>query len=100
MVPLAATIIQTGMVCLISRFFLLQIHDLILFKQKLFNTHASLLHCCAAINPPAAAIGHAIVASPAANLNVGVVNPATSILHPIDPRLSQTVTKLYRTDII
>lgn len=44
-----------------------------------------------AINPPAAAIGHAIVASPAANLNVGVVNPVTSILHPIDPRLSQTM---------
>lgn len=55
--------------------------------------------CCAAINPPAAAMGHAIVASPAANLKFGVVNPAASVLHPIDPRLSQTVTKLYWVDI-
>ncbi|PSR95275.1 Zinc finger CCCH domain-containing protein [Actinidia chinensis var. chinensis] len=43
-----------------------------------------------AINPPAAAIGPAIMAPPAAHLNIGVVNPAVSILQTIDPRLTQT----------
>ncbi|KAM4080250.1 hypothetical protein ACJW30_11G000600 [Castanea mollissima] len=42
-----------------------------------------------AINPPAAAIGLPIVASPATNLNIGVVNPAASIYQTIDPRLAQ-----------
>lgn len=41
------------------------------------------------INPPAAAVGHPIVASPATNLNIGVVNPAASIYQTIDPRLAQ-----------
>lgn len=53
---------------------------------------ASKLDCwdfCAVINPPAAAVGHPIVASPATNLNIGVVNPAASIYQTIDPRLVQ-----------
>ncbi|KAI9387480.1 hypothetical protein POPTR_010G176300v4 [Populus trichocarpa] len=41
-----------------------------------------------AINPPAAAIGHPIVAPSLANLNFGVFNPAASIYQTIDPRLS------------
>ncbi|KAE8099827.1 hypothetical protein FH972_017780 [Carpinus fangiana] len=41
------------------------------------------------INPPAAAVGHPIVTSPATNLNIGVVNPAASIYQTIDPRLAQ-----------
>lgn len=39
-----------------------------------------------AINPPAA-----MVASPAASLSIGVVNPAASIFQTIDPRLTQPV---------
>ncbi|XP_028079961.1 zinc finger CCCH domain-containing protein 37 isoform X1 [Camellia sinensis] len=50
-----------------------------------------------AINPPAAAIGPAIIASPAAHLNIGVVNPAASILQTIDPRLTQTTFGLAPT---
>ncbi|KAF8412618.1 hypothetical protein HHK36_000587 [Tetracentron sinense] len=38
----------------------------------------------------AAALGHAIISSPAANLNIGVVNAASSMLPTIDPRLAQT----------
>nr|TKR74498.1 enhancer of AG-4 1 family protein [Populus alba] len=41
-----------------------------------------------AINPPAAAIGHPIVAPSLANLNFGVFNPAASIYQTIDSRLS------------
>ncbi|KAK2971271.1 hypothetical protein RJ640_005100 [Escallonia rubra] len=37
--------------------------------------------------PPA---GSAYATSPAANLNIGVVNPAASILQTVDPRLTQT----------
>ncbi|KAJ7949051.1 Zinc finger CCCH domain-containing protein [Quillaja saponaria] len=43
-----------------------------------------------AINPPAVSIGLTGLASPAANLNVGVVNPVASIYQAIDPRLSHT----------
>ncbi|KAL5744944.1 hypothetical protein ACOSP7_027830 [Xanthoceras sorbifolium] len=39
-----------------------------------------------AINPPAAAIGHPLITSPAASLNI---NPAASIYQTIDPRLAQ-----------
>ncbi|XWS16723.1 hypothetical protein CRYUN_Cryun33cG0002300 [Craigia yunnanensis] len=42
-----------------------------------------------AFNPPAAAIGHSLIAS-ASNLNIGVVTPAASIYQTIDPRLTQT----------
>ncbi|XP_030488317.1 zinc finger CCCH domain-containing protein 37 isoform X1 [Cannabis sativa] len=42
-----------------------------------------------AIYPPAAALGHALVASPAAGLNIGVVNPVASLYQTIDPRLAQ-----------
>ncbi|KAI5579142.1 hypothetical protein BDE02_08G071800 [Populus trichocarpa] len=41
-----------------------------------------------AINPPAAAIGHPIIAPSMANLNLGVFSPAASIYQTIDPRLS------------
>lgn len=47
-----------------------------------------------AIDPPAAAIGAAIVASPAPHLSIGFVNPAASILHNFDPRLTQTTLGL------
>ncbi|XP_042514109.1 zinc finger CCCH domain-containing protein 37 isoform X2 [Macadamia integrifolia] len=43
------------------------------------------------INPPvAAALGHAMITSPAANLNMGVISPAASLLPNVDPRLAQT----------
>ncbi|XP_031283371.1 uncharacterized protein LOC116142056 [Pistacia vera] len=43
-----------------------------------------------AINPAAAAaIGHPLITSPGASLNIGVVNPAASIYQTIDPRLAQ-----------
>ncbi|EEF33724.1 conserved hypothetical protein [Ricinus communis] len=41
-----------------------------------------------AINPPAAAIGHPLLASPAANLNLGDINPAASIYQAIYPSFS------------
>ncbi|XP_060675517.1 zinc finger CCCH domain-containing protein 37 isoform X2 [Ziziphus jujuba] len=41
-----------------------------------------------AIHPPAA-IGHTIIASPAASLNIGAVNPVASLYQTIDPRLAQ-----------
>ncbi|XP_027064369.1 zinc finger CCCH domain-containing protein 8 isoform X2 [Coffea arabica] len=47
-----------------------------------------------AINPPAAAIGAAYIASPAPNLSIGIVNPAASILQTFDPRLTQTTVGL------
>ncbi|XP_057507551.1 zinc finger CCCH domain-containing protein 37 isoform X1 [Actinidia eriantha] len=50
-----------------------------------------------AINPLAVAIGPGIMASPAAHLNIGVVNPAASILQFIDPRLTQTTLGLAPT---
>ncbi|KAL6975030.1 Zinc finger CCCH domain-containing protein 37 [Sarracenia purpurea var. burkii] len=43
-----------------------------------------------AITPSAAAMGPALMASPAAHLNIGVVNPAASFLQTFDPRLTQT----------
>ncbi|XP_052207309.1 zinc finger CCCH domain-containing protein 37 [Diospyros lotus] len=46
------------------------------------------------INPPAAAFGASVIASPVAHLNLGVVNPAASILQTIDPRLTQTTLGL------
>ncbi|OVA07509.1 zinc finger protein [Macleaya cordata] len=51
-----------------------------------------------AINPPvAAALGHAIITSPATNLNIGFINPAASILPTIDPRLAQATLGLGQT---
>ncbi|KAJ4705725.1 Zinc finger CCCH domain-containing protein [Melia azedarach] len=43
-----------------------------------------------AINPPASAIGHPFITSPAASLSLGIVNPAASIYQTIDPRLAQS----------
>ncbi|KAJ4980754.1 hypothetical protein NE237_031591 [Protea cynaroides] len=44
-----------------------------------------------AMNPSvAAALGHAMITSPAANLNIGVINPAASLIPNIEPRLAQT----------
>ncbi|XP_019157323.1 PREDICTED: zinc finger CCCH domain-containing protein 37-like isoform X3 [Ipomoea nil] len=43
------------------------------------------------INPPTAAIGHAFVTSPAAHLNVGVVNPTASLFQTFDARMAQTM---------
>ncbi|KAK9266560.1 hypothetical protein L1049_021493 [Liquidambar formosana] len=45
-------------------------------------------------NPHASAIGQAFVASPAASLNIGVVNPAASVLQTVDPRLAPTTLGL------
>ena len=94
MVPLAATTILTGMVCLQSWNSLFLISDaymIYLNSTVDLNTCDSKFHWdfCAAINPPAAALGLPIVASPATNLNIGVVNPAASIYQTIDPRLAQ-----------
>ncbi|CAK7326011.1 unnamed protein product [Dovyalis caffra] len=50
-----------------------------------------------AINPPAAAIGHPIVAPSVANLNFGVFNPAASIYQTIDPRMSTLVYSIMVT---
>ncbi|XP_010260865.1 PREDICTED: zinc finger CCCH domain-containing protein 37 isoform X2 [Nelumbo nucifera] len=48
-----------------------------------------------AINPPvAAALSHALISSAAANLNIGVINPAASLLPTIDPRIAQTALGL------
>ncbi|GMG99271.1 hypothetical protein Nepgr_001111 [Nepenthes gracilis] len=41
--------------------------------------------------------GQSIVTSPALNLNVGVINPAASILQALDPRLAQTAFGLAAT---
>ncbi|XP_009782011.1 zinc finger CCCH domain-containing protein 37 isoform X1 [Nicotiana sylvestris] len=41
-----------------------------------------------------AAIGPALVASPATHLNIGMVNPAASLLQNLDPRLTQTMLGL------
>ncbi|XP_022749302.1 zinc finger CCCH domain-containing protein 37 isoform X2 [Durio zibethinus] len=49
-----------------------------------------------AFNPPAAAIGHSLIAS-ANNLNIGVVTPASSLYQTIDPRLSQTTLLAQQT---
>ena len=83
MVPLAATTILTGMVCLQSWNSLFLISDaymIYLNSTVDLNTCDSKFHWdfCAAINPPAAAIGLPIVASPATNLNIGVVKPRLS----------------------
>ena len=51
--------------------------------------YTSFLSFYAAFNPPAAAIGHSLIAS-ASNLNIGAVTPAASIYQTIDPRLTQT----------
>lgn len=48
----------------------------------------------AAINPPASAIGHPFITSPAASLSLGIVNPAASIYQTIDPRLAQSAVSL------
>ncbi|KAH9646079.1 zinc finger CCCH domain-containing protein 37 [Citrus sinensis] len=42
-----------------------------------------------AINPPAAAIVHPLITSPAASLGISVVSPAASLYQTIDPRLAQ-----------
>lgn len=58
----------------------------------------SFLLTFAAINPAAAAaaIGHPLITSPAASLNIGVVNPAASLYQTIDPRLAQpTVSDIF-----
>ncbi|XP_059277427.1 zinc finger CCCH domain-containing protein 37 isoform X2 [Lycium ferocissimum] len=41
-----------------------------------------------------AAIGPALVASPATHWNIGMVNPAASLLQSLDPRLTQTMLGL------
>ncbi|CAI9087970.1 OLC1v1022189C1 [Oldenlandia corymbosa var. corymbosa] len=46
------------------------------------------------INPPAAAVDAAIIASPAQHLSIGFVNPAASILQNFAPRLTQTTLEL------
>ncbi|KAK9149941.1 hypothetical protein Syun_008250 [Stephania yunnanensis] len=38
----------------------------------------------------AATLGHALITSPAASFDIGALNPTTSILPAIDPRLTQT----------
>ncbi|TYH92026.1 hypothetical protein ES332_A13G153900v1 [Gossypium tomentosum] len=45
---------------------------------------------------PPVALGHSLIAS-ASNLNIGVVNPASSLYQTIDPRLSQTALLAQQT---
>lgn len=45
---------------------------------------------------PPVALGHSLIAS-ASNLNIGVVNPASSLYQTIDPRLSQTTLLAQQT---
>lgn len=44
------------------------------------------------INPPIAAFGPSILPSSAANLNLGVLNPAVSVYQAFDPRLSNPMS--------
>lgn len=79
MVPLAATIILTGMVCIRCWFS---------YFSSFINNHFTWLYFDAAINPPIAAIGPSILTSAAANLGVGVLNPAVPGYQAFDLRLS------------
>ncbi|KAK6934775.1 Zinc finger, CCCH-type [Dillenia turbinata] len=50
-----------------------------------------------AINPLTAALGPSIMGPSAANLNIGVVNPAASIFQALDPRVAHTMLGLAPT---
>lgn len=47
-----------------------------------------------AINPSIAALGPSILPSSAANLNIGVLNPAVSVYQAFDPRLSNPMSQV------
>ncbi|OIW08106.1 hypothetical protein TanjilG_06649 [Lupinus angustifolius] len=47
-----------------------------------------------AINPPVAALGPSVLASSAANLNIGLINPAAPVYQAFDPRLSNPMSQL------
>lgn len=81
---LAATIILIDMVYLrfwCSRFLGSVLHVIVsIVYQIQWGIRISLLKSfCTAINPPIAAISHPIVATQAAGLNIGVIDPAASI---------------------
>ncbi|KAK7317441.1 hypothetical protein RJT34_01681 [Clitoria ternatea] len=47
-----------------------------------------------AINPPIAALGPSVLPSSAANMNIGVLNPAVSVYQGFDPRLSNPMSQV------
>ncbi|KAH1032380.1 hypothetical protein J1N35_044554 [Gossypium stocksii] len=69
--------------------------ELLTFLTYLFNFSCKYGSTCRYNHPdrnafiPPVALGHSLIAS-ASNLNIGVVNPASSLYQTIDPRLSQT----------
>jgi len=52
------------------------------------NNYFALSFFDAAINPPIAGLGASIFPSSAANLNIGLLNPAVSVYQAFEPRLS------------
>ncbi|KAK7256979.1 hypothetical protein RIF29_30625 [Crotalaria pallida] len=53
-----------------------------------------------AINPPIAALGASVLASSAANLNIGAINPAASVYQAFDPRLSNPMSQVGMAETI
>ncbi|KAK7313822.1 hypothetical protein VNO77_39024 [Canavalia gladiata] len=50
-----------------------------------------------AINPPIAGLGPSVLPSSAANMNIGVLNPAVSVYQAFDPRLSNSMMGIAET---
>ncbi|KAA3452508.1 zinc finger CCCH domain-containing protein 37 [Gossypium australe] len=76
--------------------------ELLTFLTYLFNFSCKYGSTCRYNHPdrnafiPPVALGHSLIAS-ASNLNIGVVNPASSLYPTIDPRLSQTTLLAQQT---
>ncbi|MFQ6650364.1 hypothetical protein Gotur_023225, partial [Gossypium turneri] len=76
--------------------------ELLTFLTYLFNFSCKYGSTCRYNHPdrnafvPPVALGHSLIAS-ASNLNIGVVNPASSLYQTIDPRLSQTTLLAQQT---
>ncbi|KAI4323315.1 hypothetical protein L6164_022930 [Bauhinia variegata] len=49
------------------------------------------------INTPVAALGHSVLTPTAANLSIGIVNPAASLYQAIDPRMSSSMVGIGQT---
>ncbi|CAL0303661.1 unnamed protein product [Lupinus luteus] len=64
------------------------------------NNHFTFLYFGAAINPPIAALGPSVLASSAANLNIGLINPAAPVYQAFDPRLSNPMSQLGMAETI
>lgn len=80
-VPVAATIIQTWMVCCMA----LDVNTFSCF----LNNHFTCFYFGAAINPAISSLAPSVLtSSAAANLNIGVINPAEYFYQAFDPRFS------------